>query len=262
MNSLLSAFDIALVALALTGCGNGITEQDGVMVGGAGQGAGSGGGGGGTVVSGGGSAGRAGGGAGMASMSDAGAEGGSGGEGGSSGGFMYPAGCPVPAPIPAKPNQQIVIQSLNFNTSEIVLKNVSTTPVVIKGTRSGWQWCNFPAYWYLSDDDITLQPGQTFKFLPNYNTSGVRQFEKDSGEVGIYSVSGSFDEPDLILNFVSWGTGILGGREYVATMADVWTYDNHIDVGSGAGFVATGNVKTAAGFTPVPTRCLVAPPNP
>jgi hypothetical protein len=265
MRSLLAVASLGLAASLLMGCG-GVSEQGGPSLGGSGLSS-AGTGGSGTGGSGTGGSGMAGssGGAGMgasgaanlpdASMSSNGGTGG--------GGFTYPEGCPVPSPIAAKPEQKVVIQSFNFNTSEIVLKNVSNTTVVMKNTppRTGWTWCSFPAYWDIADVDITLAPGQTFKFLPYYNTVGVRAFLREEGELAIYTVSGSFDESTLIENFVSWGTGLRGGREYVATNADVWTYDEHIDVGNSAGFVATGNVKRASGFTPVPARCLVAPEN-
>jgi len=182
--------------------------------------------------------------------------------------FSYPAGCPVPAPTAAPEAlipQKVAIQSINFITRQIVIKNISTSPVIITGNpeRSGWQWCNFPAYWYITETDVTLLPGQTYKFFPDYNQDGVREFYPDQGEIGIYSTSGSFDEADLMLAFVSWGARLTGGRENVATLAKIWTFDEHVALTeTAAGFVATGPADRASSYVEVPARCLVAPPNP
>jgi hypothetical protein len=183
--------------------------------------------------------------------------------------FSYPEGCPVPAPTAAPEAlipQKVAIQSFNFRTFEIVLRNISTSPVVLVGNpdRTGWQWCSFPAYWYIADTNVTLQPGQTYKFFPVYNQDGVREFYQDRGEIGIYSVSGSFDESELMLAFLSWGDGLMGaGRENIATLAKLWTFGENIELTeSAAGFIAMGPADRASSYVEVPARCLVAPPNP
>jgi len=250
------------VPLGALGCGE-VSEQGGPSLGRSGSG---------------GSGGGAGTGAGLAGAggSSAGTGGGASADAGPDGGgtpeppaFSYPAGCPVPAPAAASDPllpQKIAIQSFNFRTFEIVLRNISTSPVVLVGNpdRTGWQWCSFPAYWYIADSNVTLQPGQTYKFLPVYNQDGVREFYQDRGEIGIYSVAGSFDESDLMLAFVSWGDGLMGsGRENIATLAKLWTYGENIELTeSAAGFIAMGPTDRASSYVEVPSRCLVAPPNP
>ncbi|MEY2930074.1 MAG: hypothetical protein RL033_823 [Pseudomonadota bacterium] len=182
--------------------------------------------------------------------------------------YTVPSGCPVPAPV-AVPGQSIAIQSINFDTSEVVLRNVSTQDVTITGTRQGWQWCNVPAYWYLSEVNVTLRPGQTFAFLPNYNQSGIRQLFRgddgfDTNEMGIYTVSGSFNNPELIRAFVSWGEGAqLETRESVGVQSGLWTLGERVEIGpNDSGFIATGPTDRGAGYTSVRARCLVAPRNP
>jgi hypothetical protein len=179
-----------------------------------------------------------------------------------------PPGCPTPSPAPV-PGQVIAIQSINFDTSEIVLRNVSASDVTIEGGREGWQWCNVPAYWALSEvADVTLAPGATYAFLPYYNTTGVRVLYRgddsfDTNEMGIYTASGAFNNSTLIVAFVSWGEGSeLDTRESIASMANLWAYGERISVDAGdSGFVATGPTNLGSGYTSVPARCLVAPKN-
>jgi hypothetical protein len=182
--------------------------------------------------------------------------------GGTSGEFSYPTGCPVPNPQPIA-GQKIAIQSFNFDTSEVVLKNVSTTSQTIIGDRLGWQWCSFPSYWYIAPANVVLPPGKTYKFILNLNTEGVWHLYPEGAELAIYVQSGTFDEPEKMVSFVSWGEGLPNtGREYVATMANLWTFMDRVEIDSGdSGFIATGSVQEGSGYESVPKRCLEAPPN-
>ncbi|HKO94955.1 MAG TPA: hypothetical protein VJU61_27565 [Polyangiaceae bacterium] len=262
-----SLFSLVLAApAAVLGCGE-VTEQNGPSLGRSGSGGGGGGGSAGASM---GLAGTGGSSAGTGGMGNAVADAGpDGGDTPPVSSFSYPDGCPVPAPTPASDPllpQKIAIQSFNFRTFEIVLRNISNGPVVLTGNpdRTGWQWCSFPAYWYIAEANVTLQPGQTYKFLPVYNQDGVREFEQDRGELAIYSVAGSFDESDLMLAFVSWGDGLMGaGRENVATLAKLWTFGENVELSeTAAGFIAMGPADRASSYVEVPARCLVAPPNP
>jgi hypothetical protein len=252
MKSLLIIGVAGAASLALA-CGE-ITEQDPSGIGGT-SAAGSGGGGGGGGMGGGSSTAMAG----SSSMApDAGAGGSAG-----SGGFQYPSGCPIPSPV-GIPNQKIALQSFNFTTSEAVLKNISNTTQTIAGLREGWQWCSFPAYWNIAPQgNVTLAPGATYKFELVYNTQGVWPLPKEGGELGIYIESGTFDEPNKIVSFVSWGDGLgFTGRESVAVEAGLWTLGQRVEFASGdTGFVVTGETNDASGYEGVPARCLVAPPN-
>lgn len=177
--------------------------------------------------------------------------------------FSYPAGCPTPNPV-GQPGQKIAIQSFNFDTSEVVLRNITSTNQTIVGQRLGWQWCSFPAYWNIAPQgDVVLGPGKTYKFVLIYNTEGLWALPPEGSELAIYVQSGTFDEPDKLVSYVSWGDGLGGtGREYVATNANLWTYGDLVKIDNGdSGFIATGDTKVASGYTSVPARCLVAPPN-
>lgn len=245
-------------ALALFACGGGVTEQDGPRLrggsGGQGGGAGTGGS---TARAGSGGGGMSGGpseepDAGMADAGPVVSE------------FTYPSGCPVPNPV-GIPGQKIAIQSFNFDTSEVVLKNISSTTQVIAGARLGWQWCSFPSYWNIAPQgDVTLAPGKTYKFILINNTQGMWQLPPEGAELAIYIESGTFDEPEKMVSFVSWGTGLAtAGREYVATMANLWTLNSRIAVDDAdKGFIATGSTKLGSGYQAASRRCLVAPPNP
>lgn len=220
-----------------------------------------GGGGGGTGQAG--AAGRGGGGAGgeggRAGAVDAGAD--TGAPSGGSGGGV-PAGCPSPAPIPP-PGQGIVIHSINFNSGEIVLKNVSASVQTIASGRQGAQWCNYPYYWQVAytEEDVVLAPGATFAFVPVYNTMGPWLVDREGGEMAILFGSQGFTDPDNYRAFVSWGdTDSI--REPIAVQAGLWAFDERIDLGRAAGFVLVGDATRAAGYEAVPARCLVAPPNP
>jgi hypothetical protein len=209
------------------------------------------------------SAGGRGGGGGRAGsgMADAGAEGGAGGSAGGSSQPMLPPDCPTINPIPA-PGQSIVLQSVNFNTSEIVLRNVSSGPITIVGDRTGWQWCNFPAYWAISEaGDVELSPGETYSFIAVYNTTGPREFDPAGGELGIYTATGSFTTADLMRAFVSWGD-VIPQRESTASSAGLWAFGDRIEVEeTSAGFVAIGAADRADGYQAVRAACLAAPPN-
>jgi hypothetical protein len=178
-------------------------------------------------------------------------------------GFTYPTGCPVPDPV-GIPGQKIAIQSFNFDTSEVVLKNISTTTQVITGQRLGWQWCSFPSYWNIAPEgNVTLAPGKTYKFVLINNTQGLWHLPPEGAELAIYVESGTFDEPEKMVSFVSWGTGLAtAGREYVATMAGLWTLNSRIEVDDAdTGFIATGSTKVGEGYQAASKRCLVGPPN-
>jgi hypothetical protein len=163
----------------------------------------------------------------------------------------------------------IVIQSIHFARSEVVLRNVSQTTQTLAGGRQGWQWCNFPDYWnvQLAEGDIVIEPGGTYKFTLINENGGVRALypgddPNDGNELGIYSTTGSFMTGELIEAFVSWGAGSnFGSRESVAVQGLVWTNSERVEIQPGhAGFIATGAVDRAAGYTSVPARCLPAGP--
>jgi hypothetical protein len=214
------------------------------------------------------------GGAGLSDRGDAAADADNGTSGAGGGGGTID-GCPEPAPVPVE-GQVIAIQSVKFSgvdpiadPAEIVLRNVSDADVTLVGGRENWQWCNVPAYWAIRESgNVTLAPGETYAFVPYYNTSGPRTLYRgddpfEPNELGIYPASGTFDEADQILAFVSWGVSELDSRESIGVMGGKWTYDQHIAIRPGhAGFVATGPTNRASGYTSVPARCLVAPQNP
>jgi hypothetical protein len=173
-----------------------------------------------------------------------------------------PEGCPEPSPI-AAPGQDIVIRSVTFDTGEVVLQNVSDSDQTIVGGRQGWQWCNFPAYWAIvqEEENVVLSPGETYAFVSVYNTMGQWSYDPEGGELGIYTTTGSFTTASLLRAFVSWAEAAQS-REPTAVMAGYWTFDERIEIGSGdAGFVITGESNRASGYTGVPARCLVIPPN-
>jgi hypothetical protein len=227
----------------------------------------------------GGGGGGAGGGLSDAGHEDAGAvdAGGASGSGGT--GSTVPPGCPVPAPEPV-PGQVIAIQSIKFSDendpasdpAEIVLRNVSSSSVTLVGgsDREGWQWCNVPAYWAITEGpDVTLAPGATYAFVPYYNLGGPRALfrgddPQEPNELGIYPTTGTFEESDQIMAFVVWGEGSMGpSRESIGVMGGFWTFGQKVAIGpNDRGFIATGPTNRGDGYTGVPERCLVAPPNP
>jgi hypothetical protein len=260
MRRLLVAASFGFAASALGGCGPDVSEKPSPRPqGGSGGSGGSSAGTGGSLGTAGGGGSAAGGSGGTLADADAGM----GDAAPAAGEFSYPAGCPVPNPVGITA-QKFAIQSVNFDTSEVVLKNISTIPQVITGQRLGWQWCSFPSYWNIAPEgDVTVAPGKTYKFLLNFNTEGIWQLAPEGAELAIYVASGTFDEPDKLVSFVSWADGLPNtGREGVATLAGLWTLDSRIDISSAAkGFIATGTVKLGSGYQSVPARCLVAPPN-
>lgn len=197
------------------------------------------------------------------------ADAGLGASGGSSvsGSDTTPPGCPAPTPTRAKSDQNVVIQSVHFGRSEVVLRNISDTDQTLLGGLQGWQWCNAPEYSSVifSEEDVVLGPGDTYPFI--LLRQGVRALYPgddpfDANELGIYTTTGAFMTAELMVAFVSWGQGSAGNsRENVATMADLWDYGERVEIQPGhAGFVATGPAHRGEGYTSVPERCLPARP--
>jgi hypothetical protein len=209
----------------------------------------------------GGSAGR-GGSAGTEGELDAGIGAGGTSDAGAGTGNTLPPDCPVPSPV-GQPGQIIAIQSVNFETSEIVLRNVSDENQTVIGGRQGWQWCNYPHYWNVTDgDSVELAPGETVSFIAINNQSGPVSLLADGGEFAMYSTTGVFEESEFILAFVAWGD-IVPVREPYAVSAGWWTFGDLVDVRPGhAGIVATGSTKRGEGYASVRAACLAAPPNP
>jgi hypothetical protein len=201
---------------------------------------------------------------------DAGPEAGAGASAGSGGGTITPPGCPEPTPIPVDAQHPIVIQSIHFGRSEVVLRNASQTTQTLAGGRQGWQWCNIPDYWNISlaEGNIVLEPGGTYKFRLLREDGRLRPLypgddPNEINELGIYNTTGSFMTGELMEAFVSWGEGsqLLGSRESVAVQGGVWTNSERIEIEPGhAGFVITGAADRGAGYTSVPARCLPASP--
>jgi hypothetical protein len=214
-----------------------------------------------------GSAGVAGGGAAGRAPVDAGADA-SGGSSGSGGNAALP-GCPEPTPTAATDDQTVVIQSVHFGRSEVVLRNISDTDQTLAGGLQGWQWCNAPEYSavILTEEDVVLGPGDTYQFVLFRPNVGVRALYPgddsfDANELGIYTTTGAFMTAALMTSFVSWGEGSAGNsRENVASMAELWTFGERVEIEPGhAGFIATGPADRGGGYTSVPDRCLPANP--
>lgn len=249
------------VALGLAGvaCGDSSNNPNGISTGGtsAGRGGGAG------------SAGRGGdtssGGNGGSAIVDAGSEGGSAGSsdggasmGGSSGSGGRPEGCPEPNPIPVA-NQTIILQSINVNTAEMILRNPTSSPQSFVVGRAGWQWCSFPRYWSLTDEDTTIElaPGETYSFIAINNQSERPELYPEEGEMAIYDRIQAFDDVEAIQSFVAWGD-IMAYRESYAVLKGIWTLGERIEIAPGdAGFIVTGATDRASGYTSAPARCLV-----
>lgn len=176
---------------------------------------------------------------------------------------VRPLGCPA-ANLVAAPGQRVAIRSLNFQTSEIVLQNVSNTPITIGSLLDpdsiAWQWCQFPAYWHVlpAGPDVTLLPGETLAFVPA-RTKGVAWPLPSKGEeMAIYDGPGTYTDPDRIVAYVAWGAGpFQDGRESVAARAGFWTSGDRVRITRGAaGLLAIGSVDRRSGFAAVARNCL------
>ena len=151
------------------------------------------------------------------------------------------------------------MQSINMNTSEIILRNATSTSQSIRLGRAAWQWCNYPRYWSISDEDTTVElaPGETYSFIPVNNQSAVPEFVAEEGEMAIYSQAQDFNDFETMQSFVAWGD-VQAFRESYAVQRMIWTYDERIEIAPGdAGFIATGVTDRASGYTSAPARCLV-----
>lgn len=124
--------------------------------------------------------------------------------------------------------------------------------------RAGWQWCSFPRYWSLTDEETTIElaPGETYSFVAVNNQSERPELYPEEGEMAIYDRIQAFDDYQAMQSFVAWGD-IQAYRESYAVQKGVWTYEERIEIEPGdAGFIATGVTNRASGYTSVPARCL------
>lgn len=250
-----------VLAMAGVACGGSSNNPNGISIGGTSAGRG----GGASTAGRGGSAGSGTGGSAGSAMVDAGSGGATGGSsdggasmGGSSGSGGRPEGCPEPNPIPVA-GQTIVIQSINVNTSEMILRNATSAPQSLVLGRANWQWCAFPMYWSLSEEEVTIQlaPGETYSFIAINNQSGPVPLFPEDGEMAVYSTSQDFNDFETMESFAAWGD-IEAYRESYAVQKGVWTFGERIEIAPGhAGFIVTGETNLASGYTSAPARCLV-----
>lgn len=163
----------------------------------------------------------------------------------------------------------IIIQSINFATSRVVLKNVTAGDKTI----SNWVLCFGPPT-YLNIPDATVVPdGGTLTLVVGSGPCGGMQPGEvcvsggftipNTGELGLY-IDTDYAMPASIRTYVRWGA--LDGttssvRQMVADQADLWpgtsAANDFVPIcGTHDGFVATGDVTSALGYASADVTCF------
>jgi hypothetical protein len=156
--------------------------------------------------------------------------------------------CPAPAPVPVT-EQQVIIESVDFVTDTLVLRNVSGGQI----DTASWQLCQGPGS-YQSFDSMMWEDGES---LSTIVFDGI----DESSELGVYS-SPSFTDSAAIEAYARWGTDDAttpSVRESVAIGATPprWTDGDFVAVCSGdQGIVATGRSDISDGFRSIGTACF------
>jgi hypothetical protein len=116
----------------------------------------------------------------------------------------------------------------------VTITNVGTETITIDEV---WL-CNRPAYTSVA---VSLAPGESQPI----DAASLGGLGKDAGEVALYT-SGSFDDPDAIVDYVGWGGG--GGRASVALAAGIWPDGDTLEA-PGAAIFAPGGGAAAADWS-------------
>lgn len=130
----------------------------------------------------------------------------------------------------------LIIERVVFDTSEVVLKNVSTDPYDV----TGHALCNRPNYLTLPGQ--VLGPGESL----TVDASSLL-ISPGGGEVGLY-VASSFGDSGAILGYVQWGSDS-HGRTDVAVAGGVWNAGDFVPGGAGALVATSDSPDTADEWT-------------
>ena len=158
-------------------------------------------------------------------------------------GDACPAACPTPAPI-AVDSQNVVIVALDHVANEVTIRNLGDAAVPL----NNWQWCRKSGS-YGTVGTLSLGVGDDHTFTVSLEPSDA---------IGLYrnGAFGSSSDLEAYANWLTAGTAAQTGRLSDATGAGVWDEgaSNTIELCAGAsGFVAVGDVSSAANFTAVAT---------
>jgi hypothetical protein len=147
--------------------------------------------------------------------------------------------------------QKVIIEEVDIAANQITVRNVSGGSLDI----SGWSLSQGPGL-QETIGTVSAMADDTTATLTVSNGLGV------SSELGIYE-AGDFTSSTDIRAYVRWGAAnntTPSVRESVATGASppLWTAGDFVDVtcATAGGFVATGNVAQAAGFTALDASCF------
>lgn len=171
------------------------------------------------------------------------------------------AGCPDDSAIVTGSNtgsnqaQQIIIYSVDFQTNEIVLRNVSAGPVTINNT---WDICR--PFSYATLPTITLAAGAdvTVHMTASGTNTATDVFLSNpsfdvqaSDELMLYRVAAGHAQNNIEA-YLRWGPSAPTGRQIQAVAVGLWSTGDAVAMcGGHNGFAATGDVRRAAGFTSI-----------
>lgn len=171
------------------------------------------------------------------------------------------AGCPDDSAIVTGTNtgssqaQEIIIYSVDFETNEMVLRNVSAGAVTINNT---WDICRPFSYQTLptvmlgAGADLTVHMTASgtntatdiFLNNPNFDVQA-------SDELMLYRVAAGHAQNNIEA-YLRWGPSAPTRRQSEAVAVGLWSTGDAVAIcGSHKGFAATGDVRRAAGFTSI-----------
>lgn len=179
------------------------------------------------------------------------------------------AGCPDDSAIATGSNtgsnqaQEIIIYSVDYETNEIVLRNVSAGTVTINNT---WDICRPFAYQTLPT--ITLAAGAevTVHMTASGTNTATDVFLNNptfdvqaSDELMLYRIA-ALHQQNNIEAYLRWGPAAPTVRQSEAVAVGLWSTGDTVTLcGNHKGFAATGDIRRAAGFTSIAAGTTCTP---
>jgi hypothetical protein len=158
--------------------------------------------------------------------------------------------CPTPLPSSGT-DPAVVFRQVRFgDNSEVVLQNLTTEDVDL----SEWMFCQRPNY--VPVGDVTIDASSQLVI----SLDGTSIQLGDTDELALYS-SASFDTPDDVVAYVRWGAAPVNNvdatRQTEAVTAGLWNSGDFVEMcDTGAGILATGNVRLSRGWRAVTDDCF------
>jgi hypothetical protein len=181
-------------------------------------------------------------------------------------------GCPNPVAATYPETVRVIIESINFSTNSITLRNVGTEPISFRADR-GWSLAIWPRTVNLTTTVIPGSSRVTFHLTDSGADDaanmyldlggGSAELNARRGEISFYSAnkeSGPFRNPEEIEAFLRWGAAPMGSSASVsgvAASAGLWTNGQFVATSDAeVGLIVNGDITDVWSWTPVGAECF------